>query len=98
MMLAVPFSIWPGGLRSCTNTDANLERKGSDKCGGILTDSLLTTAARVLAAGDYLRTTSKPRLFQIFIKGGSSVPQDVFRDRFGPSSTDFAVFKHARQG
>jgi hypothetical protein len=97
-MLVVPFSIWPSGLRSCTNTDANFERIVGDKCGGILIDSLITAAARVLAAGDYLRTASKPRLFAIFIKGCSSVPQDVFRDRFGPSSTDFAVFEHARQG
>jgi hypothetical protein len=98
MMLVVPFSIWPSGLRSCTNTDANLERIGSDKCGGILMDSLITAAARDLAAGDYLRAAKKPCLFAIFIKGCSSVPQDVFRNRFGPSSTDFAVFKHARQG
>jgi hypothetical protein len=94
MMLVVPFSIWSSGLRSCTYTDANRERIGSDKCGGILVDSPITAAARLLAAG--LGTAGKPRLFAIFIKGGSSVPQDVFCDRFGPSSTYFAVFKHAR--
>src|SRR5580704_537450 len=40
--------------RSYTNIDAGIERPGSDKCGGILMDSLITAAGRALAAGDPL--------------------------------------------
>src|SRR6202041_1766828 len=39
---------------SCTNIDAGIERRGSDKCGGILMDSLIAAAGRALAAGDPL--------------------------------------------
>ena len=35
-------------------TDAGFERYGSDKCGGIAMDSLITAAAQALAAGDPL--------------------------------------------
>jgi hypothetical protein len=44
------FSIRPGVLCSYTNTDAEVERPGSDKCGGIPMDSLITAAAFGLAA------------------------------------------------
>src|SRR5580704_5366069 len=40
--------------RSYTNIDAGIERPGSDKCGGIQMDSLITAAGRALAAGDPL--------------------------------------------
>ncbi|HET9580695.1 MAG TPA: hypothetical protein VFP44_22905, partial [Usitatibacter sp.] len=43
-----------GGRSSCDNLSAGQEEGGSDKCGGIRMDSLITAAARALAAGDPL--------------------------------------------
>jgi hypothetical protein len=85
-------------LRSCRNIDADLEPAVSDKCGGILMNSLVTAAARALVADVHPRTAGKTGLFAILIESRSSVPQDGLRDCFGPCSTDFAVFEHARQG
>src|ERR1700739_1479438 len=44
-----PFRSWP-----CAIFSAGRRRGGSDKCGGISMDSLITASARALAAGDPL--------------------------------------------
>src|SRR6202007_2433546 len=51
---SVAFSIGPVDQLSCAIFTAGLRKGGSDKCGGISMDSLITAAARALAAGDPL--------------------------------------------
>src|SRR3954454_19572942 len=44
---------------SRANYEAGYRKSGSDKCGGIPMDSLITAAARALAAGDPLRAMKR---------------------------------------
>src|SRR5260370_41244576 len=62
VLVSIRFSIQFGGYRSRDKHSAGYRNDGSDKCGGIPMDSLITAAAHALAMGDPLSALKRVAL------------------------------------